>query len=59
MNISLRNKFETYKTFSPCHMEFFDGRVVWSHGPEGQVVSERYIHFYIMNPETNNIHAFI
>ena len=23
------------------------------------LVSERYIHFHIMNPETNNIHAFI
>ena len=22
---------ETWQTFRPCHMDFFDGRVVWSH----------------------------
>ena len=31
MNISLRNKVDTYQTFCPCHMDFFIGRVAWSH----------------------------
>ena len=28
--ISLRNKVETYQTFHPCHMDFFDGRMAGS-----------------------------
>ena len=54
------------RCFVPCHMDFLDGRTHWKivyvtwtkHLVCFNLVSEGYIHSYIMNPETSNIHAF-